>query len=134
MAHIIEPGVMHWDGNPAEVKSATVQCFPFYSILLAVNRTQVDFFSLDIEGHELKVIQTIPFHKVDVRVMPFSFIRLKSVKFKHFVYQTWTIEWERLPGGAPALVRLMESKEFTKEAQVSFPFAKDIIFINKKTL
>ena len=48
--------------------TTTVQCFPFYSILLAVNRTRVDFFSLDVEGHELPVLKTIPFHKVDIRV------------------------------------------------------------------
>ncbi len=46
----------------------TVQCFPVYSILLAVNRTAVDYFSLDIEGHELLVLQTIPFSKVDIKV------------------------------------------------------------------
>ena len=31
------------------------QCFPFYSILLAVGRTSIDFLSLDVEGHELEV-------------------------------------------------------------------------------
>jgi hypothetical protein len=47
---------------------ATVQCFPLYSILLAVGRTQVDFFSLDVEGHELRILKTIPWHKVDIKV------------------------------------------------------------------
>jgi hypothetical protein len=47
----------------------TVQCFPFYSILLAIGRTQVDFFSLDVEGHELSVLKTIPWHKVNVKVL-----------------------------------------------------------------
>ena len=46
-----------------------VQCFPFYSILLALNHTKVDFFSLDVEGHELKVLKTVPWHKLDVRVL-----------------------------------------------------------------
>ena len=45
-----------------------VQCFPLYSILLAVNRTAVDFFSLDVEGSELDVLSTIPWHKVDIKV------------------------------------------------------------------
>jgi len=45
-----------------------VQCLPVYSILLAVNRTTVDVFSLDIEGNELDVLQTIPFDKVDIKV------------------------------------------------------------------
>ena len=45
-----------------------VQCFPLYSILLAVNRTRIDFLSLDIEGSELDVLNTIPWHKVDIQV------------------------------------------------------------------
>lgn len=45
-----------------------VQCFPFYSILLAVGTTHVDFFSLDVEGHEIAVLKTIPFHKVFIKV------------------------------------------------------------------
>lgn len=46
----------------------TVQCFPFYSVLLAYGRKSVDFFSLDVEGHELKILKTIPWHKVDITV------------------------------------------------------------------
>lgn len=46
-----------------------VQCFPLYSILLAVNRTKIDFFSLDVEGSELGVLSTIPWHKVDIEVI-----------------------------------------------------------------
>jgi FkbM family methyltransferase len=54
--------------------TVNVQCLPVYSILLAVNRTTVDVFSLDIEGNELDVLQTIPFDKVDIKV---------SCKYKH---------------------------------------------------
>ena len=45
-----------------------VQCFPLYSILLAVGRTTIDFLSLDIEGGELDVLATIPWHKVNIKV------------------------------------------------------------------
>jgi Methyltransferase FkbM domain len=48
--------------------TVNVQCLPIYSILLAVNRTTVDVFSLDIEGNELDVLQSIPFDKVDIKV------------------------------------------------------------------
>jgi hypothetical protein len=50
-----------------------VQCFPLYSYLVALNRTTVDYFSLDVEGSELEVLQTIPFHKLDIRVSFISF-------------------------------------------------------------
>ena len=56
----------------------TVQCFPFYSVLLAVGRTQIDFFSLDVEGHELKILQTIPWHKVDIKVRTFLILTCYS--------------------------------------------------------
>jgi len=52
--------------GPDEI--VTVQCFPLYSILLAVNQTSLDYFSLDVEGHELFVLKTIPWHKVDIKV------------------------------------------------------------------
>ena len=50
-----------------------VQCFPLYSLLLAIKRTKIDFFSLDIEGYELHVLKTIPFEKVDITVMNVEF-------------------------------------------------------------
>ena len=43
-----------------------VQCFPLYSILLAVGRTKIDFFSLDVEGAEQTVLESIPMDKVDI--------------------------------------------------------------------
>ena len=46
-----------------------LQCFPLYSILLAVNRTSVDFLSLDVDGHELRILKTVPWHKLDVKVI-----------------------------------------------------------------
>ena len=49
-------------------KLVNVQCFPLYSILLAHGRTSIDFLSLDIEGHELQVLKTIPWNKVNITV------------------------------------------------------------------
>ena len=46
-----------------------VQCFPLYSILMALNQTNVDYFSLDIEGDELQVLKTIPFNDINIKVM-----------------------------------------------------------------
>ena len=47
----------------------STQCFPLYSLHLALNQTRVEFLSLDIEGDELYVLKTIPFDKVDIRMM-----------------------------------------------------------------
>ena len=56
----------------------SVQCFPFYSILLATGRTRVDFFSLDIEGDELTVLKTIPWNKVDIKVLLVEYFYIKE--------------------------------------------------------
>ncbi|XP_069181807.1 protein Star-like [Procambarus clarkii] len=47
----------------------SVKALPLYSILLALNVTVVDFLSLDINGDELKVLQTTPWNKVKVRLI-----------------------------------------------------------------
>jgi len=58
----------HIDTSNTFANTVPVHCLPVYSILLALNRTTVDLFSLDIEGHELDVLRTIPFDKVDIKV------------------------------------------------------------------
>jgi hypothetical protein len=45
-----------------------VQCFTLYSILLAVERTHIDYFGLDVEGSEYKILRTIPWDKIDVKI------------------------------------------------------------------
>jgi len=49
-------------------ETVVVQCFPLYSILLALGNPKVDFMSLDIEGSEMDVLKTIPFDKVDIEM------------------------------------------------------------------
>ncbi len=62
--------------NPAHyIYAGPVECFPLYSILLAINRTVVDYFSLDIEGIELRVLKAIPFDLVTIKVSAGYWIR-----------------------------------------------------------
>ena len=69
-----------------------IQCFPLYSLLLALNQTTVDFLSLDVEGDELYVLKTIPFHKVDIKMM--------------------TVEYGHVEEGSEAVVKYVESKGY----------------------
>lgn len=74
----VDPGHSHIEDSVKTMQKAgiqgvdpdmvEVQCFPLYSILLAVGTTHVDFFSLDVEGHEIAVLKTVPFHKVFIKV------------------------------------------------------------------
>jgi len=54
-----------------------VPCFPLDTILTALNRSRVDYLSLDIEGLELAVLKTIDWSRVDIRVLSVEFTRGK---------------------------------------------------------
>ncbi|XP_065346980.1 uncharacterized protein LOC135944138 [Cloeon dipterum] len=55
--------------TPMSEHTNNVLCMPFFAILKAINRTDIDLFSLDIEGHELDVLRTIPWEEVDIKVL-----------------------------------------------------------------
>ena len=46
-------------------RQESVECYPLYSLLLAMDQTRLDFLSLDIEGAELAVLRTVPWDKVN---------------------------------------------------------------------
>jgi len=50
-------------------KAAMVPCFPLETLLLAINVTHIDYFSLDVEGVELPILRTIPWKKLDIHIM-----------------------------------------------------------------
>ena len=50
-------------------KPLEIQCFPLYSILSALEIKKVDYFSLDIEGSEVEVLQTIPLNERIINVL-----------------------------------------------------------------
>ncbi len=55
-----------------------VYCFPFYSMMLALNRTHIDYFSLDVEGLELDILKMIPFDKLDISVLSVEYVHGKD--------------------------------------------------------
>ncbi|CAH1788713.1 unnamed protein product [Owenia fusiformis] len=63
-----------YSNEDPDVNIVPIQCFPFYSYLLALKVTHVDYFSLDVEGLELEVLRTIPFHKITIDVISAEFI------------------------------------------------------------
>ena len=69
-----------------------VQCFPLHMILLALNVTTVDVFSLDVEGNELGVLRTIPFDLITFKVL--------------------VIEYQFVEGGKKGLREFLERKGF----------------------
>lgn len=58
--------------------SFTVRCYPFLTFLLALNVSVVDYFSLDVEGDEVQVLETVPFDKVDINVLSVEFSKSRG--------------------------------------------------------
>ena len=68
----------HLEENPGKSKTVDVQCFPFYSILLALNIKHIDVFSLDVEGAEVLILDTVPFDKVDISMLNVEYQHVKG--------------------------------------------------------
>lgn len=81
--------------------------------MLALNRTRVDYFSLDVEGAELDILKTIDFVKYDIRTL--------SVEFIHDV------------DGKTAIRDFMTEKGYFVLTEVTHPnwLANDFIFVKK---
>jgi len=101
--------------------STTVPCFPLETILLALNRSHVDYFSLDVEGVELDILKTIPFDRITVNVF--------SVEYRH------TPNAENTEGAKKEMITYMTSKGYTLVKDIVFEnpvialYVKDFIFI-----
>ena len=55
-----------------------VQCFTLYSLLLALDQTEVDYFSLDVEGAELEILQNIPFNKIKNNILTIEYAYMRN--------------------------------------------------------
>ena len=56
------------------------QCFDIYSLLRAINRTHVNYFSLDVEGAELSILKTIPFRRITVDIFSVEYAVWGNIK------------------------------------------------------
>ncbi|XP_043228253.1 protein Star-like [Amphibalanus amphitrite] len=50
------------------------QCYPLYSILAAAGLTSLDFLSLDIEGIDHLVLKSLPWKKVDIKMVMVEYV------------------------------------------------------------
>lgn len=110
IGHIIHTKGTNDSLSQNEVK---IQCFPLYSVLLAMQQLTVDFFSLDIEGDELNVLKTIPWDKVNISML--------------------TVEYAHQRGGSSGLNTYMKQQGYDDMLQVSKSNwgVNDIIFRKK---
>lgn len=50
-------------------RAYNITCYPLYTILKAADVKRVDYLSVDVEGWELAILKTIPFEKLDIKVI-----------------------------------------------------------------
>ncbi|CAG7832983.1 unnamed protein product [Allacma fusca] len=101
---------------PLEKAVEHIQCFPLFSFLLALNRTEVDYLSLDVEGSEEDVIQTIPFHLVSIKVL--------SIELTHGLYGRKTSEFLKV-------YMKQRGYKFVTRVISDYSMANDLIFAHK---
>ena len=53
-------------------------CFPLESLLHALNRTQIDYFSLDVEGFELDILRSLPLGRLHIDVISAEFLHARE--------------------------------------------------------
>ncbi|XP_045216137.2 uncharacterized protein LOC123566259 [Mercenaria mercenaria] len=100
---VIKPDLLEYDEGPY----IDVQCFPLHSILLALNQVKVDYFSLDVEGAEKPILDTIPWDKVDIKMM--------------------SIEYNKWIGGEKSLKTYMQNKHYKFLTSLTERHVADII-------
>eukprot|EP00096_Caligus_rogercresseyi_P014241 TRINITY_DN673_c0_g1_i1.p1 TRINITY_DN673_c0_g1~~TRINITY_DN673_c0_g1_i1.p1 ORF type:complete len:306 (-),score=87.01 TRINITY_DN673_c0_g1_i1:282-1199(-) len=86
-----------------------VQCFPLFSILMALGNPTVHYLSLDIEGAELPVLRTVPFDDVDIKLM--------GIESNHM--------GEIFPGSKVELIRALADRGYRYDRDICY----DSIFI-----
>lgn len=55
--------------NESDLFNSRVKCFPLFSLLLAINCTNIDVLSISSEGYGLQILTTIPFEKVRISII-----------------------------------------------------------------
>ena len=81
------PGFMAGISHEKEEKEEgpEFQCFPLYSVLLALDSPTVTLLSLDIEGAEFEVFRNLPWDKVDIEVIVTELVHAGEVRFVNII-------------------------------------------------
>lgn len=79
-------------------------------MLAAINVTTVDFLSLDVEGLELEILKTIPFERIQFKVM--------------------MIEYWGIPGGKPVLEAFLKTKDYHYVKDIIDSYNGDSLYVH----
>ena len=66
-------------GSIPPKRDIQVQCFPLYSVLAAIGNPHIDYFSLDIEGAEVPVLENLPWDRVNMTLLSIEVNHLDEI-------------------------------------------------------
>ncbi len=86
--------------------------------MAALNRTKVDFFSLDVEGKELEVLKTIPFDKIQIDTLAVEYLHGLSGKeaYKTFMGSKGYVTYKEIHTNQPITDLYVEDFIFAKQS------------------
>ena len=87
------------------------QCFPLFSVLMALDNPTVTLLSLDIEGAEFEVFRSLPWDKVDIEVIVTELVHAGEVFKLHLPTQI-TAPIQVFPGSRQEIIKYLESKNY----------------------
>lgn len=60
-----------------------VKCFPLFTIMLAVNKTNIDVLSLGCNKQDMNILETVPFEKVNIKIITI-YVKDSSIDHDNF--------------------------------------------------
>jgi len=66
---VVEDNLRSKLGEVGQGDVKVTQCLPLYTVLLAIGNPTVHYLSLDVEGVEHSVLSSVPWDKVDIKVL-----------------------------------------------------------------
>ncbi len=89
-----------------------IECSSLSVLLKAKNRTHVDFWSLDVEGYEMKILQAHDFNDVSVDVLLIEDVWVSHWKLDLLMYQSGYYKFQQHANDALFLRRDVRAIDF----------------------
>ena len=96
-----------------------IPCIPVETLLLALNTTTVDYFSLDVEGMENDVVHTIDHNKFDIRAWSIEYAHTDAYAMKQFMIKAGYNFVKKLTAYDKKIALVAEDYIFQKEYKSS---------------
>ena len=91
-------------------------------MMLALNISHIDYFSLDVEGQELPVLKTIPFDKIDISVLSVEYLHGDKQGILDFMAEKGYTMVKKLSFANPKIVQWSYDYIFAKNGTKKWPY------------